>query len=393
MKILVLHSELGVLWGGGETFTTSLFTAFAKRGHRVTAAFVADPSGRYPRELPDCFERLPVPGRWSRKPGQEALSAIGRRLPMAAAPAWERFQEGICWRSIAWHNRRFQRRIESTMAGRWGEYDAVYVNGNVGLAHAAAAHRPTLLMLPGPVSDIVIPLLRGIQAVCAHDDGFSCLRSLLGDRALELPLGLDLDVFHPAPTPVRTRLGWTDREVVFGFVGRLALIKGVDLLAGAFADLSRDVPQARLLIVGSGEEERRIRAVLSREIENGVVHLQNRMSQEELPPWYRAMDVLVMPSRYETMSNAVLEAMACGVPFVASAVGGSRDLAHTGAGWIVPPESQSALTTKLRSLADCASTLKGSGQRGRHFVHEKYSWTSSALRLEHIVRTRLGVNA
>ena len=64
MKILVLHSELGVLWGGGETFTTSLFKAFARRGHDVSAAFVADRRSQYPRTLPDEFQAIPVPGRW-----------------------------------------------------------------------------------------------------------------------------------------------------------------------------------------------------------------------------------------------------------------------------------------------------------------------------------------
>ncbi len=79
MNVLVLHSELGVLWGGGETFTTNLFTAFAKRGHRVTATFVADHHGRYPRALPACFEPMPLSGWWSRKPGQAMLSAVGSR--------------------------------------------------------------------------------------------------------------------------------------------------------------------------------------------------------------------------------------------------------------------------------------------------------------------------
>jgi glycosyltransferase involved in cell wall biosynthesis len=153
------------------------------------------------------------------------------------------------------------------------------------------------------------------------------------------------------------------------------------------------VPEARLLIVGSGEEERRIRAILSRQIDDRLVHLEPRMGQEQLPPWYRAMDVLVMPSRYETMSNAVLEAMACGVPFVASAVGGSRDLAETGAGWIIPPESQTALTEKLRSLTAHAATLRTYGQRGHDFAQSRYSWIASAQRLEHIVTTRLGVAA
>jgi glycosyltransferase involved in cell wall biosynthesis len=393
VNVLVLHSELGVLWGGGETFTTSLFVAFARRGHRVTAAFVADRRGGYPRQLPSCFEPLPIPGWWSRKPGQVALSAIGTRLPQRLRPGWARVQEAICWRTIAWHNRRFEARAEKAMHGRWDNYDAIYVNGNVGLAHQAASRRPTLLMLPGPVSDDTRPLMQNIHAVCAHDDGFSCIRSLLGDRAIELPLGLDSEVFSPGPTSARAELGWSNGDFVIGYVGRLALIKGVDLLATAFREISRSLPQARLLIVGSGEEERRIRSVLSSEFSRGVVHLQPRTSQDQLPRWYRAMDVLAMPSRYETMSNAVLEGMACGVPFVASAVGGSKDLANTNAGWLFEPESVASLAELLRMVVESGADLKSYGERGSRHVHQRYSWASSAERLEQIIASRLGVPA
>jgi glycosyltransferase involved in cell wall biosynthesis len=391
MNILVLHSELGVLWGGGETFTTSLFVAFAKRGHRVTAAFVADRQGHYPRQLPSCFEPVPVPGWWSRKPGQAAMSAIGSRLPQTLQPNWDRIQEAVCWRTIVWHNHRFERRIEETMRGRWGLYDAIYVNGNVGLAHQAASRRPTLLMLPGPVSDDSTALMRTVHAVCAHDDGFRCIRSLLGEHAVELPLGLDVDLFNPGPTSVRAELNWSDGDFVIGFVGRLALIKGVDLLATAFRDISRRLPQARLLIVGSGEEEQRIRSVLADEFARGIVHLQPRMSQDQLPRWYRAMDVLAMPSRYETMSNAVLEGMACGVPFVASAVGGSKDLANTNAGWLFEPESVPSLAESLAAVVERRGDLKSHGERASRYVRERYSWTSSAERLENIIASRLGV--
>ena len=393
MRVLVLHSELGVLWGGGETFTTNLFVAFAKRGHQVTAAFVANPRGHYPRKLPEWFEPLPLCGWWSRKPGQAMLSSIGTRLPGPLRPGWDRAQEAVNWRSVRWHNRRFQRRVEATLAGHWHDYEAVYVNGNVGLAHTAASHRPTLLMLPGPVSEDMAPLLQNIHAVCAHDDGFNCIRSLLGNRAIELPLGLDSEVFNPGPSSVRAELGWSDGDFVIGYVGRLALIKGVDLLAEAFGRISRVLPHARLLIVGSGEEEQRIRSVLSRECARGIVHLQERMSQDQLPRWYRAMDVLAMPSRYETMSNAVLEAMACGVPFVASEVGGSKDLAKTNAGWLFEPESASSLSELLNVIVASRAELRSHGQRGSRHVHEHYSWTSSAERLEHIITTRLGVAA
>jgi len=393
MKILVLHSELGVLWGGGETFTTSLFKAFARRGHDVSAAFVADRRSQYPRTLPDEFQAIPVPGRWSRKPGQALLSAVGSRLPHGMHPRWALFQEALCWRSIRWHNDRFRRRIEADFAHTWDQFDAVYVNGNVGMAYAASFHRPTLLMLPGPVSDDETWMLPQIQAVCAHDDGLTVLREFIGDRALELPLGLDTDVFHPAPSPVRQELGWSDRELVFGFVGRLALIKGIDLLIEAFAAVSQAVPEARLLIVGSGEEEQRVKTVLANQIGDGRVQVRPRMSQERLPDWYRAIDVLLMPSRYETMSNAVLEGMACGIPFIASAVGGSRNLAGLDAGWLHEPESVPSLGEAMLGAARRRSDLKCFGARGSRHVLERYSWTGSAERLEHIARTRMGVSA
>lgn len=391
MNVLVLQSELGVLWGGGETFTTSLFKAFVRRGHRVTAAFVADRRGCYPRTLPGSFETVPIPGLWNRTLGQTTLSKIGGRLPKVLKPSHTRVQDAIGWRTVRWHNRRFRRRVESTFASRWGQFDAVYVNGNVPLACAAAGHRPTVLMLPGPVSEHEVDLLTRIHAVCAHDDGLTDLRRWMGGRANELPLGLDCDLFSPGPTPVRAQLGWSDSDLVFGYVGRLALIKGVDLLAAAFAQVARDVPHAKLLIVGSGDEAARIKFVLAGECASGRVHLQPATAQDALPAWYRAMNVLVMPSRYETMSNAVLEGMACGVPFLASAVGGSRDLVSSGAGWLCQPESVESLVFEMKEAAARSAHLQGYGHKGTCHVRRQYSWSASAARLEEIMRTRLGV--
>src|SRR5206468_5186790 len=133
MNVLVLHSELGVLRGGGETFSRNLFIAFAERGHQVSAAFVANPRGRYPMPLPSCIEPIPIPGWWSRKFGQGTFSSIGRRLAIGSPlrVSWDRAQEAICWRTIRWHNRRFQRRVEHKFARRWDDFDAVYVQSNV----------------------------------------------------------------------------------------------------------------------------------------------------------------------------------------------------------------------------------------------------------------------
>src|SRR4029453_15766055 len=99
MKVLVLHSELGVLQGGGENFTRNLFPAFAERGHRVMAAFVADRRGRYPLPLPAHIEPLPTPGWWSNTLGQATLASVSRHMPYTGRlrAQWDRVQEALAW--------------------------------------------------------------------------------------------------------------------------------------------------------------------------------------------------------------------------------------------------------------------------------------------------------
>jgi len=393
MKVLVFHSELGVLMGGGETFTRNLFSAFAARGHEVTVVFVADRQGCYPMVLPPCFHPVPLPGWWSRKLGQSTLSSLGRWLPEGSwrSTSWDRVQQALCWRTIRWHNHRFQRRVERAFAERWKDFDAVYVQSNVRLASAIARSQPTVLMLPGPVSVDLAPLLRTIPAVCAHDDGLAQMRAILGERVLELPLGLDAQLFTPGATPVRANLGWGEQHYVIGYVGRLTHVKGVDLLAAAFHELSQTIGNARLLIVGSGEEEKNMRAILAKECDEGLVHFQPSMSQEQLPPWYRAMNIMVMPSRYETLSNAVLEGLACGVPFLASNVGGNRKLGKTGAGWLFESESTRALSACLRQVLASPAEQQACSDVGVRYVRARYSWAASAERLECILTSQLGV--
>jgi glycosyltransferase involved in cell wall biosynthesis len=393
MNILVLHSELGVLRGGGETLTRSLFTAFAERGHRVAAAFVADPRGRYPLPLPLCIKPNPIPGWWSRKLGQATLSSIGRHIPLGNRfrATWDWTQEAISWRTIRWHSGRFQRRVESKFSGRWGDFDAVYVHGDTVLASKVAVHRPTVLMLPGPATADLAPMLRTVPAVCATGDALVRIRTFLGDHAIDLPYGVDCQVFKPGPASVRSALGWTEQHRVIGYAGRLTHLKGVDLLGAAFRDLSQSVSNARLLIVGSGEEEETIRRTLAKEMARGIAHIEPGMSQEQLPNWYRSMDVLVMPSRYEGFSLALLEGLACGIPFLASDVGGNTMLAQTGAGWLFAPESVSSLVKCLSKILKRSDELKSRGKIGFDYVRQHHSWTAAAERLEKIIISRLGV--
>lgn len=393
MKILVLHSELGVLRGGGEYFTRNLFSEFLKRGHHVSVAFVADSQGRFANPMPAGIEPIPISGWWSRKFGQGVLTKIGEAIPgnSRLKSYWDRGQEGVCWRTIRWHARRFQRRIEREFSSRWQEFDAVYVHGDPYLAKYVATFRPTVLMLPGPVSSELEPVLRSVHAVCAHDDALSRVQVFLGDHILELPLGIHSQLFTPGLTPVRENLGWTGEDLVMGYVGRLTHLKGVDLLSAAFCQTLHDFPNMKLLIVGSGEMEEYLRATLAHALERGIVHIEPALPQEDLAPWYRVLDLMVMPSRYETMSSAVLEAMACGVPFLASDVGGNNALGKTGAGWLFRTESIQSLRETLSTIWENPTERRVRGVLGLNFVQERHSWTASAERLEHIMETRLGV--
>jgi hypothetical protein len=97
MRILVLHSELGVLRGGGENFTRNLFGAFHKRGHEIHAAFVADTNSRYPIPMPPGVEPIPVPGWWASELGQSTLSLVGSWVAPRGwmKSAWDHVQGAI----------------------------------------------------------------------------------------------------------------------------------------------------------------------------------------------------------------------------------------------------------------------------------------------------------
>lgn len=393
MKVLVIHSELGVLRGGGENFTRNLFCAFADRGHQVTAAFLADHKNRYPIPLPPQIKSIPIPGWWSRNAGQEFFSTIRVHLPGKDQfrIMWDRLQEAASWRVSRWHERRFQKRVEYDFASRWKEFDAVYVHHSAVLAAKVALLRPTILRLPGPVGDHLAPVLRNVHAVCANGDAFNCIRAFLGDHAMELPIGVDAARFRPGGATIRSRLGWKCEDRVVGYVGRLTHLKGVDLLALAFHDIARAFPDVKLLIVGSGAEEKFIRSTLDKEIAQRRVHIEVDVDHDELSPWYRAMDLLVMPSRYENFSNAMLEGMACGVPFVASDTGGNKMLSNTHAGWLFKTGTVNSLASQIISILKCPGESKRRGELGARHVHKSFSWAVSAQRLEQIFMSRLGV--
>ena len=184
------------------------------------------------------------------------------------------------------------------------------------------------------------------------------LRRLYGlppDALRIIPCGVDLRTFTPGThderRAARRALGFGDDPVIL-FVGRLDPIKGLDLLLESVAQMRE---RARLVIVGGNPDgDPEVRRLRHRAEELGIgarVSLPGAVPQTELVRYYRAGDLLAVTSRYESFGLAAVEALACGTPVVASAVGGLPSIVRDGEnGRLVPWRSPEAFAEAFDAL-------------------------------------------
>ena len=174
-------------------------------------------------------------------------------------------------------------------------------------------------------------------------------------KIVYIPNGVDTRRFRPFQEPggesersgVRAQLGLSAESVLIGSVGRLDPVKNLPTLLRGFAALVREHPEARLAIVGNGPLRGELEA-LSRvlNIECAVIWLGRR---DDVPALLRCFDVFVQCSLFEGMSNTILEAMATGLPIIASDTGGNGELVEQSKnGFLFPVGNIQVLTDSLR---------------------------------------------
>ncbi len=189
-------------------------------------------------------------------------------------------------------------------------------------------------------------------------------------KRIELvPCGVDLSRFRPLDQEEsRRRLG-LNGDKVFLYVGRIESLKGVDLLVHTAAHL--EIPQGvRVLVVGGddgqNQEVERLRQLAQDLDVAEVVDFVGQVDQEELPVYYSAADVCVVPSFYESFGLAALESMACGTPVVASRVGGlSTIIQHGHTGYLKSWRCPEAFANSLEMITSSKSLLESMGQAAR----------------------------
>ncbi|MDH2445392.1 glycosyltransferase [Amnibacterium sp. CER49] len=198
-------------------------------------------------------------------------------------------------------------------------------------------------------------------------------------RIAVVPCGVDTEHFRPdGPAAPRG-----DRMRILA-VSRLVQRKGVGIAIEALAELVRHGVDAELVVVGgAGDAEHleadpeveRLRRVIAEQGVTDRVTLLGRIEHEDLPQWYRSADVVVCAPWYEPFGIVPLEAMACGVPVVASSVGGLIDtVVEDVTGLHVPPRDPQAVAEAVGLLLAEPERRRRYGRAGRRRATGRYSW-------------------
>jgi glycosyltransferase involved in cell wall biosynthesis len=206
------------------------------------------------------------------------------------------------------------------------------------------------------------------------------------DRVHVLPEGVDDTLFRPGDqTEARARLGVPEGDRVILFVGNLLLSKGTGVLVEACRLLVDRGVSHRCYLVGRGRDEHRVGSLIARRRLAGHVKLVGARPHTELPDWYRACDLVALPSFSEGIPNVLREALACGRPFVATRVGGIPEIADPKVSYLVAPGSVTELASALERMLTSAPSAEVVAARAGHI-----SWEESARRLADRLRSVSG---
>jgi sugar transferase (PEP-CTERM/EpsH1 system associated) len=221
-----------------------------------------------------------------------------------------------------------------------------------------------------PIADAVFTVTRDLRTYHAK-------QSWLDARKFQvIHNGVDTDRFalgSQTAGKIRNELEIPQSRIVIGTTGRLVPIKDHRTLLRAANDLLRLGKDVHVLIVGSGPE-----LTMLREYVAATPQLSGRVTfsgpSDRVPEFLSAMDVFVLPSICEGMSNTILEAMASSLPVVVTHVGGNPELVEDGrSGWLFPPRDSSTLARLLGRLVDDAALRVQFGKEARRRAVDQFS--------------------
>ena len=370
MNVLLINYEYPPIGGGAGNATKFIARAFAKLGHRtrvMTAAYgvnagVQDDCGVTVHRL---YARRGHPDRAS---ALEMLAFVAVALRSARRIAEDAKTEAVivffalpCGPIALQLHRKLG--LPYVVSLRGGDVPGL-------VPEIAWQHR-----LLAPIRRRV---LRSAKAIVANDAGLARLSAGADPFPVTvIPNGVDTTFFSP-----RTGPGPKIGPTTILFVGRFHRQKNLRFLMEQIARLHEAAPRDwRLSMVGAGGERRELEKCARRLNLMDMIAWHGWQEKDGLLDLYRQADVVVNPSLYEGLPNVILEAMACGLPVVASDIPGNNALVDPGqTGFLFPLGDGNALRAALQGLRDQPELAKTLGRNGRRRVEEAFSWEHVAKR-------------
>ena len=266
-------------------------------------------------------------------------------------------------------------------------------DGSVGLKLARRLGVPAISMVGG--SDVLLigkqgarraAILRTLQqsdAVIAVSSDIAqqiMADGVSADRVFVVRRGVDEQIFHPGDkVAARARLGLPlDAKILVG-VGRLVPVKDWPTLVAACGQLRLQLPGVQCYLLGDGPGGSALERQIAELGLQGQFVLRGGQPQTDLGDWYRAADLVVLPSLSEGIPNVLLEALACGTSFVATRVGGIPEIADTRLDRLVPPGDPRQMAAAIQERLQASPVANVSRT-------QPLSWATSADQVVNIIQ-------
>ncbi len=220
-----------------------------------------------------------------------------------------------------------------------------------------------------------------VPFVCNNIDGFAVIsREIDSELAgvgvpasnrFPLTNGVDTERFAPLPASakleLRRHLGLPLDGLLTVYAGRFEPEKRIDQVIRLWPDIHEKHPNARLLLLGSGKQEEALRKMAGDAVDFiGQV--------DDVVPYLQAADLFLLPSSTEGLSNSMLEALSCGLPVIATTVGGAEDvLIHNHSGWLIPPDAPEQIRAALWRILDDEPLRAQLGKNARQKMVDEYA--------------------
>ncbi|WP_445505206.1 glycosyltransferase [Microvirga sp. G4-2] len=356
--------------GGMETMTVALAQALAARGHRVGVTCLQREG-----ELAEGLRRAGIPVALVPCPGTAPILSPHqglRRHFAARAPDVIHAQNGV-WAKAA-------------LAARAAGVPAV-----VHTAHGFSLDEPwfgdALRWWAGLRTDMVVAVSIPLREHLVRK------ARIPASRVVTIINGIDTTRFTPRGTRgiLRAALGIGPDAPLIGCVARLDPIKNHVLLLEAMALLIRQIPDARLALVGDGPLREALRERAEALCLEGKVLFAGTLADTATA--YRDLDIFVLPSVSEGTSISVLEAMASGTPVVATAVGGTPRLLDGGCGTLVPSGDAAAMAEAIQRLLSDPIGRARMARTARERISEEFGHAAMVRAYEKLYRQVAGKSA